>query len=25
MFYSWAYLDNAQTKEEVKNVMKVLN
>lgn len=25
MFYSWAYLDNSQTKQEVQNVMKVLN
>jgi uncharacterized lipoprotein YddW (UPF0748 family) len=25
MFYSCAYLDKDQTKEEVKNVMKVLN
>lgn len=25
MFYSWAYLDNTQTKVEIKNVMKLLN
>lgn len=24
MFYSWEYLDNSQTKEEIQNVMKVL-
>ena len=24
MFYSWEYLDTEQTKEEVQNVMKVL-
>lgn len=25
MFYSWEYLNNSQTKDEVQNVMKVLN
>ena len=25
MFYSWEYLNNPQTKEEISNVMKVLN
>lgn len=25
MFYSWEYLNSSQTKEEVQNVMKVLN
>ena len=25
MFYSWEYLDKEQTKEEIQNVMKILD